>query len=158
MSWVSFSSTIVSWIFGYWWFFLLERLLHGLSMCLWPSYCFLTLIYWLPTTARFGSFLADFGYKRCFLPPPPPPPHALLFHWWWCAPSRSHLRVFLPCFILWQVWKARNAFRFDPQPFSINAIIYRVVSDLGLLILPLIICLLNWGEFRVLELRRVCKS
>ena len=67
-----FSPTIVAWVFGYWWCFLLERLLHGLSMCLWPSYCFLTLIYWLPTTARFGSFLADFGYKRFFYPPPPP--------------------------------------------------------------------------------------
>ena len=40
-------------------------------------------------------------------------PRALLLHWRWCAPSWHHLRVLLPCFILWKVWKARNAFQFN---------------------------------------------
>lgn len=59
-------------------------------------------------------------------------PHALLLHWRRCTPSRSHLRVLLPCFILWQIWKARNAFRFDSQSFWVIVIIHRVGLDLGL--------------------------
>lgn len=38
----------------------------------------------------------------------------------------------LPCFISWQVWKARNAFRFHSRFFSIDAIIFQVDSDLKL--------------------------
>lgn len=58
-------------------------------------------------------------------------PEALLFHWLWFALSQSHFQV-LPYFILWQVWKAYNAFRFDSQRFSVNTIIHWVGLDLGL--------------------------
>lgn len=35
-------------------------------------------------------------------------------------------------FILWKVWKAHNAFKFNSQRFSVNAIIHGVGLDLGL--------------------------
>lgn len=57
---------------------------------------------------------------------------ALLLHWRRCATSRSHVRVLLPCFILWQVWKARNAYWFDARSFSVDAVVHQVVSDLRL--------------------------
>ncbi|KAH9701287.1 hypothetical protein KPL71_024943 [Citrus sinensis] len=59
-------------------------------------------------------------------------PRALLLFWRHCAPSRNHLRVLLPCFILWQIWKARNAFRFNSQSFSTDAVIFQVDSDVRL--------------------------
>ncbi|KAH9750075.1 reverse transcriptase domain-containing protein [Citrus sinensis] len=59
-------------------------------------------------------------------------PRALLLTWRLRAPSRDHLLVLLPCFILWQVWKARNAYRFHSQSFSIDAVIFQVGSDLRL--------------------------
>ena len=59
-------------------------------------------------------------------------PHALLLHWRRCTPSRRHLRVFIPCFILWQIWKARNVFKFDSQSFPVIVIIHRAGLDLGL--------------------------
>lgn len=40
-------------------------------------------------------------------------PRVMLLHWQQCAPFQSHLLAFLPSFILWQVWKVRNAFRFN---------------------------------------------
>lgn len=61
-------------------------------------------------------------------------PHALLLHWRRYALSLSHFRVLLPCFILWQIWKAHNSFRFDSQSFSVIVIIHRVGLDLGLAI------------------------
>ena len=59
-------------------------------------------------------------------------PHALLLHWRRCAPSQNHLQVLLPCFILWQVWKAHNTFRFDSQSFSVDVVILQVILDLKL--------------------------
>lgn len=59
-------------------------------------------------------------------------PNALLRHWRRCAPSRNHIRVLIPCFILWHVWKALNAYRFDSMVFSVDAVIFRVVSYLKL--------------------------
>ncbi|KAH9660218.1 hypothetical protein KPL70_024139 [Citrus sinensis] len=59
-------------------------------------------------------------------------PHALLFHWRRCTPSRSYFRVLIPCFILWQIWKAGNVFKFDSQSFLVIAIIHRVGLNLGL--------------------------
>ena len=59
-------------------------------------------------------------------------PHALLLHWQWCAPSQNHLQVLLPYFILWQVWKAHNTFRFDSQSFSVDVVILQVILDLKL--------------------------
>ena len=53
-------------------------------------------------------------------------PRALLLHWRQCAPSRHHIRVLLSCFILWQVWKAHNAFRFHSQSVFVDAIIFQV--------------------------------
>lgn len=73
-----------------------------------------------------GSFSEDFEYKRCCFFHP----HALLLHWRQCALSRSHLQVLLPYFILWQIWKAYNASRFDSQSFFVDAVIYQVVLDL----------------------------
>ncbi|KAK9217083.1 hypothetical protein WN943_005708 [Citrus x changshan-huyou] len=49
----------------------------------------------------------------------------------WFGIIFSHFQV-LPYFILWQVWKAYNAFRFDSQRFSVNTIIHWVGLDLGL--------------------------
>lgn len=59
-------------------------------------------------------------------------PRALLLIWRLRAPSRNHLLVLLPCFILWQVWKARNGYRFHSQSFSPDAVIFQVGSDLRL--------------------------
>lgn len=64
-----------------------------------------------------------------------------------CAPTRSHIRILLPYFIKCSVqlaikcgvrqlgvfalfWKARNAFRFDSQTFSMDGIIHQVRLDL----------------------------
>lgn len=58
--------------------------------------------------------------------------HALFFHMQQYASSRTHFWVLLPCLILWHVLKARNDFKFASQPFSINAVIFLVVSNLRL--------------------------
>lgn len=49
-------------------------------------------------------------------------PHTLLLHWLRCASSRSHIRIFLLCFILWQVLKACNTFKFDLMAFYIDVV------------------------------------
>ena len=59
-------------------------------------------------------------------------PRALLLFWRHCVPSRNHLRVLLPCFILWQIWRAQNAFQFNSQSFSTDAVIFQVDYDLRL--------------------------
>lgn len=59
-------------------------------------------------------------------------PRVMLLHWQQCAPFQSHLLAFLPSFILWQVWKVRNAFRFNSSSFFVDAIIYQVVVNLRL--------------------------
>ena len=56
-------------------------------------------------------------------------PRALLLHWRWCALFWYYFLVFLPYFILWQVWKDHNAVRFHSQSFSINVIIFQVYSN-----------------------------
>ena len=67
-----------------------------------------------------GSFLAKFRYARCgffnlacF---------ALLLETV-CTNSELYLSLF-SMLILWQVWKACNAFRFNLQTFSVDAIIH----------------------------------
>ena len=59
-------------------------------------------------------------------------PRTLLLFWKHCAPSQNHHRVLLPYFILWQIWKALNAFWFHSQSFSTDAVIFQVDSDLRL--------------------------
>ena len=59
-------------------------------------------------------------------------PRTLLLFWKHCAPSQNHHRVLLPYFILWQIWKAQNAFQFHSQSFSTDAVIFQVDSDLRL--------------------------
>ncbi|KAH9750081.1 zf-RVT domain-containing protein [Citrus sinensis] len=59
-------------------------------------------------------------------------PRALPPIWRRRAPSRNHLWVLMPCFILWQVWKARNAYRFHSQSFLTDAVIFQVGFDLKL--------------------------
>lgn len=50
----------------------------------------------------------------------------------------------LSIFILWHVWKARNASKFDFVAFIADGVVYRVVSDLKLTILLYVLNHLSW--------------
>ncbi|KAH9750080.1 zf-RVT domain-containing protein [Citrus sinensis] len=73
-------------------------------------------------------------------------PRALPPIWRRRAPSRNHLWVLMPCFILWQVWKARNAYRFHSQSFLTDAVIFQEADSIS--------CLdetISWSGHSVLE-------
>ncbi|KAH9687878.1 hypothetical protein KPL70_014934 [Citrus sinensis] len=53
-------------------------------------------------------------------------------HWRRCCRSSKHIRVILPCFILWHVWKARNTFMYDSVAFNVNVVIFKVLLDIRL--------------------------